>query len=284
MEGKMHANEDRFVEKLNLLEDYLEQTLRANCQQSENTANFFENCSLFSVIDGHGGPHCAQFIQDRLAGLVVSTNASKRQQKSVSLLLSSILEEAIRNLESEYTIHANRTQDFSGACLVVALVYENCICVANVGDCLAVCYDHKKKIRYLSQLHRAVVSREQERIESVGGFVENGRAMGEMIPSRSIGDLDTKRRCPGAVTAEPYITSLEIKGRSKSLPLLLLGTDGLWDPLEPKEACKMARAAMKVECKTKAGINPLMGICQLASLRTKDDITAILVKPANKGI
>ena len=59
-------------------------------------------------------------------------------------------------------------------------------------------------------------------------MVDN-RALGDLIPSRSLGDFKTKDKCPGAVIAQPDVRTFELKEGDK---WLLLASDGLWDDLK----------------------------------------------------
>ena len=56
------------------------------------------------------------------------------------------------------------------------------------------------------------------------------RALGDLIPSRTIGDIKTKRKCPGAVIAVPEVESHEL-GYGQDCALVL-ASDGLWDELK----------------------------------------------------
>lgn len=48
-------------------------------------------------------------------------------------------------------------------------------------------------------------------MEAAGGFVTRRRAMGVLEPSRTIGDIDVKRLCPGAIIAEPEVGIVDLK-------------------------------------------------------------------------
>ncbi len=74
-------------------------------------------------------------------------------------------------------------------------------------------------------------------------MVDN-RALGDLIPSRSLGDFRTKVKCPGAVIATPDVRTFELTTRDR---WLLLASDGLWDDLKvrgpPRVALCGARAS-----------------------------------------
>ncbi len=55
------------------------------------------------------------------------------------------------------------------------------------------------------------------------------RALGELIPSRSLGDMKTKLKCPGAIIATPELTSHVLTSNDA---WLVLASDGLWDDMK----------------------------------------------------
>ena len=76
-----------------------------------------------------------------------------------------------------------------------------------------------------------------------GGKVENKRALGDLIPSRSIGDFKTKDKCKGAVIAEPQVCTVQLTKADK----LLLASDGLWDDVKVRMHARMlSRRAMMI--------------------------------------
>lgn len=56
------------------------------------------------------------------------------------------------------------------------------------------------------------------------------RALGDLIPSRTLGDIKTKRKCPGAVIAVPEVSSHPLLYGEDCA--LVLASDGLWDELK----------------------------------------------------
>jgi serine/threonine protein phosphatase PrpC len=68
----------------------------------------------------------------------------------------------------------------------------------------------------LSVPHRS--RNEVARITAAGGVVVNNRAFGVLEPSRSIGDIDVKGYCAGAVIAEPHFTELVLPSPDVTTP------------------------------------------------------------------
>jgi hypothetical protein len=55
------------------------------------------------------------------------------------------------------------------------------------------------------------IEQERTRIEGCGGQVKDKRALGDLIPSRTLGDIKIKRKCPGAVIAIPEFSHHELQ-------------------------------------------------------------------------
>mmetsp|Transcript_19541 Transcript_19541/g.25274 ORF Transcript_19541/g.25274 Transcript_19541/m.25274 type:complete len:365 (-) Transcript_19541:537-1631(-) len=280
-EGKMHSNEDRWVSMKTLSPEfmtYCDSKLHAKADIQE-ACQFLSCTSLFAAIDGHDGAGCSQFLSENLARMVVTCEACYSTELLISDRLSEIMREVFVKMEKEFMQEAEKTNDTSGACIVIVLCCGDWICAGNAGDCLGVLYDHSKKIHYISKLHRSIIGEERARVEGAGGFIERGRVFGQMIPSRTIGDFDIKKSCPGAVIAEPYITTLEIKKRKETLPIMILATDGLWDIYDAKMACKAARKYLKQKVLKDFAVDPSYIMCEYAvEGGTKDDVTTIIVK------
>ena len=91
--------------------------------------------SYFSIFDGHGGEECSQFLKDNfLRHLVDNKNFP------FDIKLSMI--EAFQQVEEEFfKLKCNDTlekSDKSGSCALVAVMFDNKIYIANIGDSRAI--------------------------------------------------------------------------------------------------------------------------------------------------
>ncbi|MCL7040331.1 hypothetical protein MKW94_010753 [Papaver nudicaule] len=171
-----------------------------------------------------------------------------------------------------------------GSTAVVALISKDKIIVANCGDCRAVLSRDGSPIP-LSQDHKPDGADERERIEAAGGTVINWngfRVLGVLATSRSIGDGYLK----------PYVTSVPevtVTSRTKSDEFVILASDGLWDVLSNKMACKIARRCLEGGVPRRPSSSPLdhtsnaahaaAVLVEIAITRgSKDNISVVIVE------
>jgi serine/threonine protein phosphatase PrpC len=126
--------------------------------------------------------------------------------------------------------------DGSGACALACIKQPHSITIANAGDCRALLIYTDGTFKQLLPEHKAVDLHETERIKEAGLFVENGRVIGELMVSRSIGDFKYKgvpTSCEKhAVTCIPDTLTLSVE---QSFSMLVLMTDGIVDGISMEE-------------------------------------------------
>ncbi|OIV97264.1 hypothetical protein TanjilG_10798 [Lupinus angustifolius] len=118
--------------------------------------------------------------------------------------------------------------------------------VANAGDCRAVLSRCGRAIE-MSKDHRPTCSKERMRIESLGGFVDDGYLNGQLGVSRAIGDwhLDGMKETSergGPLSAEP---ELKLTTLTKEDEFLIIGSDGIWDVFSSQNAVDFARRRLQ---------------------------------------
>ena len=123
---------------------------------------------------------------------------------------------------------------FTGTTACVCLIIENTIYIANAGDsrCVIIKKEENYKIDMQTKDHRLVDPDEKRRIEVDDEFVDNSnsRLNGVLSLSRSIGDLEYKKREwhkpeDQIITCKPDIYKKTIS----EVAYILLGTDGVWE-------------------------------------------------------
>mmetsp|Transcript_116075 Transcript_116075/g.328978 ORF Transcript_116075/g.328978 Transcript_116075/m.328978 type:complete len:443 (+) Transcript_116075:130-1458(+) len=208
------------------------------------------NLSYFAIFDGHGGARAAEFAGERLYSLLAADRPA--------LLADTIgaLRRAFAQTEEDWLATARENKLMDGTTAAVAIVDRangRCV-VGNVGDSevLLGTRDESGRTGFqtLTEVHHLKRSdSEAQRITDAGGRIWRGRLGHPKISpqvlslsvSRAIGDLFFKddrytEGEPSGLTAEPYITSVEVCGTSTKEQFLLIGCDGLWDTVTYSEA------------------------------------------------
>lgn len=276
-------------------------------------------CGFFfaTVFDGHGGFAAAEYLQQNLYRIFTrvldqsDAEGDLRASVDVSGLacpthLTPILNDSFKHADEDLLawMHANAPEEerTSGCTATTCLVRQDLVVVANVGDSRAVLCRAGRAVD-LSTEHRvwgksATVLAEIERIESVGGWVDDGRVCGVLAVSRAFGDMEFKgqeglklllqkgldfglwdqkfadsRRFTGdPVTAQPDVTELALQGDDE---FVIVASDGLWDVMDSQEVAKLARRDLQ------RGNHPQEVAARLSALAVKrgsqDNVAVVLI-------
>ncbi|XP_019417448.1 PREDICTED: probable protein phosphatase 2C 27 [Lupinus angustifolius] len=205
-----------------------------------NNMHSEEAVSFYGVFDGHGGKSAAQFVRDYLPTVIVEdANFPLELEKAVtrSFLVTDAAFAKRSSLESSLS---------SGTTALTAIIFGRSLLVANAGDCRAVLSRCGRAIE-MSKDHRPTCSKERMRIESLGGFVDDGYLNGQLGVSRAIGDwhLDGMKETSergGPLSAEP---ELKLTTLTKEDEFLIIGSDGIWDVFSSQNAVDFARRRLQ---------------------------------------
>lgn len=102
-------------------------------------------------------------------------------------------------------------ENVAGSTLLLAVLYNGQLFVANVGDSRGVMCDNKENVIPMSFDHKPQQTRELKRIQEAGGFVQfKGvwRVAGILATSRALGDYPLKEK--NFVIAEPDILAFNL--------------------------------------------------------------------------
>lgn len=196
LKGRFHANEDRV--SITALPNYPDSSPRspAGC--------------LVLLCDGHDGLQCATFVQSHFPRDLPVDNAG------------TALTRAFAHVEGEWIAHVRSAQSrgirrsggiSSGACVTAVLVRGTHITAANVGDSRAIFRRADGSVAVLTDDHRCANPTERERILRLGGpgAIRNGRVVGVLEPTRTIGDLEEKLVAgPDVISSVPFVAEVEL--------------------------------------------------------------------------
>ncbi|XP_028029077.1 protein phosphatase 1L [Bombyx mandarina] len=135
---------------------------------------------------------------------------------------------------------AKKSLNVAGTTALIAIMENNHLIVANVGDSRGVMCDSRGNAIPVSFDHKPQQVREQKRIEAAGGYIAyNGvwRVAGILATSRAMGDYPLKDK--KFVIADPDILTFNLNDHKPMF--LVLASDGLWDTFTNEEAVKFIK-------------------------------------------
>lgn len=276
-----HSNEDRHT----ILEftDLLSQKSKEDLLCDSRTSSI----SLFAVFDGHGGDAVSEMASKQLAPCIAQALQKIMSEeglcgKEAIDKIPVAMERGFAEMEHQTETMFESSGEKSGTCAVVLVLCEyagtHVVHVANLGDCRAV-LAHQETAAPSAKMHpvrlttdhRATVHSESVRIQACGGQVEDKRALGVLIPSRTLGDINTKLKCPGAISAVPELSHHTVSFDDTAI---ILASDGLWDEVKLPQVME----AMQKTLTPDNVIKKLSKAVLKSQKKPNDDLTIIVVK------
>ena len=210
--------------------------------------------SLFGIFDGHGGNDVVKYIKDRIPEIIKKNINDLYPIDQCFINAFNKIDEELKFYDSEYT----------GSTATLVLIQDNKIYCANVGDSRAyIIYDNS--IKQITVDHKCSVPEEAERIIKAGGKITKNRVQGQLVLSRSLGDLYVKKY---GVTNLPDISMNKI---DFGIKYIIIASDGVWDVIDENTVLNMSKMKKKAEefCKD---------LVKLAIQKeTKDNVSCIVI-------
>ncbi|XP_057988083.1 probable protein phosphatase 2C 27 isoform X4 [Hevea brasiliensis] len=126
-----------------------------------------ESVSFYGVFDGHGGKSAAHFVRDHLPRVIV-------EDADFALELEKVVARSFIETDTAFAETCSLESSLSsGTTAITAMIFGRSLLVANAGDCRAVLSRRGTAIE-MSKDHRPCCVNERTRIESLGGYVEDG--------------------------------------------------------------------------------------------------------------
>ncbi|XP_058067468.1 probable protein phosphatase 2C 27 [Magnolia sinica] len=196
-----------------------------------------EAVSFYGVFDGHGGKGAAHFVRENLPRVIVEDSAFPLELEKVVTRSFMLTDTKTCSLQSDLC---------SGTTVLTAMIFGRSLLVANAGDCRAVLSRLGVAIE-MSKDHRPSCNRERNRIESLGGFIDDGYLNGQLGVTRALGDwhiegMKSVGEFGGPLSAEPELKMITL---SKEDEFLIIGSDGIWDVFTSQNAVDFARRRLQ---------------------------------------
>lgn len=274
-----------------------------------------------AVFDGHAGTAAVNFLMENLYYIVETridtmslgldcTLAERDEALCCPIELHSVLTDCYCQADIKLLewLEGQPKEDASSGCTATtALVRADRVIVANVGDSRAV-LSRKGKALDLSTEHRVygrgpAVESEISRIESVGGWIDDGRVCGILAVSRAFGDSDFKGKGLHHMLAEgvkegmwdeEFVSSVSFTGDPVSSEpdvfeltvsqeedeFLIVATDGLWDVMTSQEVVEYVRNQLRKGNDSSEVAERLASVA--VKRRTADNVAVIVIDMMGK--
>lgn len=199
-----------------------------------------EIVSFYGVFDGHGGKGASHFVRDQLPRIIV-------EDANFPLELEKVVMRSFMETDAEFAKSCSIERSLSsGTTALTAMIFGRSLLVANAGDCRAILSRNGLAFE-MSKDHRPCCQKERTRVESLGGFVEDGYLNGQLGVTRAIGNWHIKGlkgigdNC-GPLSAEPEVKMVTL---SKEDEFLIIGSDGIWDVFRNQNAVDFVRRRLQ---------------------------------------
>uniref|UniRef100_A0A3P8TRG3 Integrin-linked kinase-associated serine/threonine phosphatase 2C n=1 Tax=Amphiprion percula TaxID=161767 RepID=A0A3P8TRG3_AMPPE len=204
--------------------------------------------SYFAIFDGHGGARASRFAAEHLHQTLAKKFPSG-DPENVDKLIKKCLLDTFRQTDEEFLKKASSQKPAwkDGSTATCVLVVDDMVYVANLGDSRAVlcrmeasAADQRRPVTLaLSKEHNPTIYEERMRIQRAGGTVRDGRVLGVLEVSRSIGDGQYKR-C--GVISIPDLRRCQLTANDR---FIILACDGLFKVFSADEAVKFVLSILQ---------------------------------------
>ncbi|XP_060049568.1 integrin-linked kinase-associated serine/threonine phosphatase 2C isoform X2 [Erinaceus europaeus] len=210
-------------------------------------SSLISRVSYFAVFDGHGGIRASKFAAQNLHQNLIR-KFPKGDVSSVEKTVKRCLLDTFKHTDEEFLRQASSQKPAwkDGSTATCVLAVDNVLYIANLGDSRAILCRYNEDSRKhaalsLSKEHNPTQYEERMRIQKAGGNVRDGRVLGVLEVSRSIGDGQYKR-C--GVTSVPDIRRCQLTANDR---FILLACDGLFKVFTPEEAVNFILSCLEDE-------------------------------------
>ena len=216
------------------------------------TSNYKIN--LFCIFDGHGGSDVVNFVKERLPQLI--------KQKLTNIVpVKEALNESFQKIDEELKFYDS---DYTGSTATIIVICDNKIYCGNVGDSKGYIINDTNCIQITTD-HKCTNEEEGNRIINSGGKIIKNRVMGQLILSRTLGDLYVKKY---GVISTPSITINDVKDNIK---FCVIASDGVWDVIDDTSLLEMSKNFKNADSFSKEIVK------QSLAKGSKDNISCIVI-------
>ncbi|PPR92940.1 hypothetical protein GOBAR_AA27733 [Gossypium barbadense] len=222
------------------------------------------------VFDGHGGKDASQFVRDHLPRVIV-------EDADFPLDIEKAVTRSFMETDAAFAKSCSLESALaSGTTALTAMIFGRSLLVANAGDSRAVLSRCGTAIE-MSKDHRPCCMKERRRIESLGGFIDDGYLNGQLGVTRALGNwhLEGMKEMGeriGPLSAEPELKMITL---TKEDEFLIIGSDGIWDVFTSQNAVDFTRRRLQEHNDVKLCCREMVG--EAIKRGATDNLTVVLV-------
>ena len=274
-----------------LFKDYNEDRVSVNSlvkKPSSSKIKSWPKISYFAIFDGHGGEECSEFLKNNYLNYLIENKNFPFDIKISMIETCQKIEEDFFKQKCSYNLEES---DKSGSCALIAVIFDNKIYIAKIGDSRAIMsMNGGVKIKQLTTDHKPENIKEYERAIKNGSkiylddndevdrdisklnFVKDKADLEKKIeikqknteekifrvyPSdlavmRTIGDIKAKKKEFGALPGTVINTpDIFVYDLNGSVDFIVMGCDGIFDDLSNQEIINAAWLVFKNRGKEK---------------------------------
>ncbi|TYJ32100.1 hypothetical protein E1A91_A05G013600v1 [Gossypium mustelinum] len=229
-----------------------------------------DTVSFYGVFDGHGGKDASQFVREHLPRVIV-------EDADFPLDIEKAVTRSFMETDAAFAKSCSLESALaSGTTALTAMIFGRSLLVANAGDSRAVLSRCGTAIE-MSKDHRPCCMKERRRIESLGGFIDDGYLNGQLGVTRALGNwhLEGMKEMGGRIgplSAEPELKMITL---TKEDEFLIIGSDGIWDVFTSQNAVDFTRRRLQEHNDVKLCCREMVG--EAIKRGATDNLTVVLV-------
>lgn len=182
---------------------------------------------LFGIFDGHGGRGVASYVKDHLQRHIEEALVIFNREKLSDAGVWRALKIATVRLNKDLEDHSGAMAQYQGATATIAMILDQKLWTANVGDARGVIDNNGVPIQ-MTEDAKPSDERYRRGIEKRGGFVQDvfgvPRVNGQLAVARAIGD----HSLGGSISARAKVTMIPLE-QIKPSHHFVLCCDGIYD-------------------------------------------------------
>ncbi|CAD5115082.1 DgyrCDS4095 [Dimorphilus gyrociliatus] len=205
----------------------------------DNLHHTIKRLAYYGVYDGHNGSRAAKYCEENMH-VILAKKLAKANYSTIDKDIKKYFIETYKKVDDAFLAKASQTKPSwkDGSTSTSILIVNNIAYVASVGDSKAVLYRFDEKKNSLTGLtlttdHNPTSYEERMRIQKAGGTVKDGRVLGHLEVSRSIGDGQYKNH---GVSCIPDVKRCNITETDR---FLVIACDGLWKRFSVQEISEL---------------------------------------------